>query len=78
MSSLEVKPEMTSWAGSAASEVCGGERSVSRRIRRGPAAKYLLSRDKVMKKGQKGEEVKEQSLLLYTINTMIYILLMSK
>ena len=69
---------MTSWAGSAASEVCGGESSVSRSIRRGPAAKYLLSREKVMKKGQKGEEVREQRLLLYKINIMMYILLMSK
>ena len=73
MSSLEVKPEMTSWAGSAASEVCGGERSVSRRIRRGPAAKYLLNREKVMKKGQNGEVGREQRLLLYKINTMMYI-----
>lgn len=53
-SSLEVKPEMTSWPGSVASEVCGGERSGFRRIRLGPAAKYLLSRERGMeKKGQK-------------------------
>ena len=51
---------------------------MSRSIRRGPAAKYLLSREKVMKKGQKGEEVREQRLLLYKINIMMYILLMSK
>ena len=64
---------MTSWAASAASEVCGGERSVSRRTRRGPAAKYLLSREKVMKKGQNGEVGREERLLLYKINTMMSI-----
>lgn len=51
-SSLEIKPEMISWAGSAASEVCGrGKRSGQRRMRLGPATKYLLSRE-----GGDGEE----------------------
>lgn len=46
-SSLEVKPEMISWAGSVASEVCGREKtSGQRRTRLGPAAKYLLSRER--------------------------------
>lgn len=57
LSSLEVKPEMTSWAGSAAS-LEQGEKECVEEDMWGSKAKYLLSRDKVMKKGQKGEEAK--------------------
>lgn len=45
--SLEVEPEVISWVRSAASEVCGREkRSGQSRRRLGPAARYLLSRER--------------------------------
>lgn len=46
-SSLEVKPDVISWAGLVVNEVCGREkRSGQRGMRPGPAAKYLLSRER--------------------------------
>ena len=53
---------MTSWAGSAASEVCGrGKRSGQRRMRLGPAAKYLLSRERGDGEERPKEKISEQA-----------------
>lgn len=57
---LDVEPEVISWARSVASEVCGGEeRSGQRRRRLGPAARYLLRRERGNGEEKPREEIRK-------------------
>lgn len=58
-----------------ANEVCGGEkRSGQRRMRLGPAAKYLLSRERRDEEERPEEKISKQGPLFYETNIMMILI----